>query len=140
MREKQRQWRLESHWELQVRMDSTNNQGYADEYLGVLGELICCEVSGWADENTRRIGFRVVTDILLLMLTIVLPAMQIQSVLGESKIAKMGWKWQVGLVVSVMTTWLWTFWVLVGKALPDDVRGTLKEEFLARVGVIGVTV
>ncbi|RPA71441.1 hypothetical protein BJ508DRAFT_336032 [Ascobolus immersus RN42] len=106
---------------------------------GVLAELILCEVSGWADESTRRTGFRVVTDILLLMLTIVLPIMQTQSVMAETRLGRLSVKWQVGVVFAVMTAWLWAFWVVVGKALPEDVRGSLKEDFLARVGVIGVT-
>ncbi|KAL8925393.1 MAG: hypothetical protein Q9208_003485 [Pyrenodesmia sp. 3 TL-2023] len=119
----------------------------------VLAELILCEISNAIDPFARRLAFHFTIGLLLLLLVVVIPSLEIQSVIsaagwefsGTSK-SRLRFAWI--LQAAIMTIWLIGFWWTSGDLLgrtpntspPEDARSrTLTEACLSRVGVIGIS-
>jgi hypothetical protein len=75
---------------------------------GVLAELILCEVGGWLRGDARQLAFRIAVGLLLACLIVVVPFLQIYSL-----IASASWDRRSHLVSTVIgfSTWLWVFWI-----------------------------
>ncbi|KAL7275469.1 hypothetical protein RUND412_001597 [Rhizina undulata] len=113
---------------------------------GVLAELVLCEVSEWVDADAKRFAFRIVVGILLVCLIVVIPVLELHSIVEGTRIGR--WRWRYVVIVEMMAfaCWFWVFWSLgdmlpIRKAEESIWRNsrTLSEECLARVGVIGVS-
>ncbi|KAL8764584.1 MAG: hypothetical protein Q9194_006962, partial [Teloschistes cf. exilis] len=125
----------------------------------VLAELILCEISGYIDPNVRRLAFHFTIALLLIILVIVIPSLQIHSVISAA-----GWDFtgksrgrgrlRLAWVLQFISTaaWLVGFWwtgeQLLAKASSTPasaVEGsrsssqTLSEACLSRVGIIGIS-
>ncbi|KAI5778930.1 Abscisic acid G-protein coupled receptor-domain-containing protein [Geopyxis carbonaria] len=113
---------------------------------GVLAELVLCEVGGWMGVGARRLAFRVVVAMLLVCLIVVIPLLELHSLVEASALARWGRRGQLAGVALAFGGWLWVFWSL-GDRLPirnAEMRvwtssRTMSEECLARVGVVGVS-
>lgn len=107
----------------------------------MLAELILCEVGDWVDLEARRFAFRVTVDLLVVCLVVVIPGIQIVGAVEKSRVGrwKRGKKWAV--VGSVAGAWGWVFWN-IGDVAPRIGGGerTLREECVARVGIVGISV
>ncbi|KAI4200104.1 MAG: hypothetical protein LQ350_004143 [Teloschistes chrysophthalmus] len=120
----------------------------------VLAELILCEISGYIDPNVRRLAFHFTIALLLIILVVVIPSLQIHSVISAA-----GWEFtgksrgrgrlRLAWVLQFISTaaWLVGFWwtgeQLLAKA-SSPVQGsrssqTLSEACLSRVGIIGIS-
>ncbi|KAL8970485.1 MAG: hypothetical protein Q9183_001505, partial [Haloplaca sp. 2 TL-2023] len=119
----------------------------------VLVELILCEISNTIDPNIRRLAFQFTISLLLLILVIVIPSLEIQSIIsaagwdyaGKSKgTFRIAWFLQaIGTA-----TWLAVFW-WTGERLLSRVQTaslsqnfstqTLTEACLSRFGIIGIS-
>ncbi|KAI4138478.1 MAG: hypothetical protein L6R39_006768, partial [Caloplaca ligustica] len=119
----------------------------------VLAELILCEISNIINTSVRRFGFHITIALLLLLLVVVIPSLQIQSVIsaagweftGKSK-GRLRFAWI--LQIASTTLWLIAFWWTGGQLLAKTTNTspsrnpdfpTLSEACLSRVGVIGVS-
>ncbi|KAI4190408.1 MAG: hypothetical protein LQ346_004929, partial [Caloplaca aetnensis] len=119
----------------------------------VLAELILCEISNTLDPFARHLAFHFTIGLLLLLLVVVIPSLEIQSVIsaagweykGKSK-SRLRFAWI--LQATITTIWLIGFWwtggQLLGKTsnaspLGDAKSRTLSEACLSRVGVIGIS-
>jgi hypothetical protein len=87
---------------------------------GVLAELILCEVSDWGNSDVRRLAFRVVVSMLLICLILVIPLLELHSLVEATRVSRWKAKSQVAFVTVGFGTWLWVFWTL-GDRLP--IRG-----------------
>ncbi|KAL9026485.1 MAG: hypothetical protein Q9196_004859, partial [Gyalolechia fulgens] len=119
----------------------------------VLSELILCEISNTVDPAARRVAFHFTISLLLILLIVVIPCLEIQSVIsaagwefsGKSK-GRLRVAW--ALQIFSMTCWILAFWWTGGQLLgktstapssADPKSHTLSEASLSRVGVIGVS-
>ncbi|KAL8741040.1 MAG: hypothetical protein Q9184_008432 [Pyrenodesmia sp. 2 TL-2023] len=119
----------------------------------VLAELILCEISNTIDPFARQLAFHFTIGLLLLLLVVVIPSLEIQSVIsaagwefsGKSRL-RLRFAWI--LQATIMTVWLIGFWwtggLLLGRTSnaspPEDARSRkLTEACLSRVGVIGIS-
>ncbi|KAL8692344.1 MAG: hypothetical protein Q9224_003979, partial [Gallowayella concinna] len=118
----------------------------------VLAELILCEISNTIDPLARRLAFHLTISLLLLILVLVIPSLQIQSVVsaagwefaGKSK-GKLRLAWILQLIIT--SVWLVGFWWTGNQLLaktatvsgPDTKSQTLSEACLSRVGIIGIS-
>ncbi|KAL8686339.1 MAG: hypothetical protein Q9218_007174, partial [Villophora microphyllina] len=119
----------------------------------VLAELILCEVSGYIDPYVRRLAFNFTTTLLLLILVVVIPSLQIHSVIsvaGWGSTGKSKGKLRLAWVVQLISTGLWLFgfwWTgeqllskAAGASIPEVSKSqTLSEACLSRVGIIGIS-
>ncbi|KAI4249242.1 MAG: hypothetical protein L6R40_000700 [Gallowayella cf. fulva] len=119
----------------------------------VLAELILCEISNAIDPSARQLAFHFTISLLLLILVLVIPSLQVQSVIsaagweytGKSK-GRLRVAWILQLVVTAL--WLVAFWWTGDQLLAktsntssaQDVQAkTLSEASLSRVGIIGIS-
>ncbi|KAL8680687.1 MAG: hypothetical protein Q9186_003127 [Xanthomendoza sp. 1 TL-2023] len=118
----------------------------------VLAELILCEISNTIDPLARRLAFHLTISLLLIILVLVIPSLQIQSVIsaagwefaGKSK-GKLRLAWILQLIIT--SVWLVGFWWTGNQLLaetatvsgPDTKSPTLSEACLSRVGIIGIS-
>ncbi|CAO1598449.1 hypothetical protein XANCAGTX0491_002215 [Xanthoria calcicola] len=118
----------------------------------VLAELILCEISNTIDPLARRLAFHFTVSLLLLVLVIIIPSLQIQSVIsaagweftGKSK-GRLRIAWVLQSVITVV--WLVAFWWtgdhLLGKTSSADEAKpqgqSLSEACLSRVGIFGIS-
>ncbi|KAL8809049.1 MAG: hypothetical protein Q9200_003763, partial [Gallowayella weberi] len=118
----------------------------------VLAELILCEISNTIDPLARRVAFHFTISLLLLILVLVIPSLQIQSVIsaagwefaGKSK-GKLRLAWILQLIITAI--WLVVFWWTGNQLLvktsaastPDAQSQTISEACLSRVGIIGIS-
>ena len=89
----------------------------------VLAELILAEISGWVGARARAVALRVTVPGLLVMLVVVIPLLELQSIVAGSgwsfrrnakgRVPKMAW----GLLGVAFAGWLCLFWSL-GRAVP----------------------
>ncbi|KAI0166648.1 Abscisic acid G-protein coupled receptor-domain-containing protein [Xylariaceae sp. FL1272] len=127
----------------------------------VLAELILCEISELVSPHTRAIALRVTVPTLLFLLIVLIPFLELQSVISGSgwsfqrtargKWPRMPWILQFGL----FGAWLFVFWSL-GNLVPgkDEIMhisaqmtkprshassGSLARACLERIGVIGIS-
>ena len=110
----------------------------------VLAELVLCEVGGWANGAACRAAFRVVVGVLLLCLLVVTPLLEIHSFVEARGWGSTSWRRRTALVAGGFVLWLWLFWsfkmpAATARAAAAAAGGTLSEEALARVGVVGVS-
>lgn len=110
----------------------------------VLAELVLCEVGGWANGAACRAAFRVVVGVLLLCLLVVTPLLEIHSFVEARGWGSTSWRRRTALVAGGFALWLWLFWsfkmpAATARAAAAAAGGTLSEEALARVGVVGVS-
>ncbi|RPA97846.1 hypothetical protein L873DRAFT_1689745 [Choiromyces venosus 120613-1] len=114
---------------------------------GVLAELILCEVSEWGEASARKAGFQSCVWVLMICLVAVAPLLELHSFIEGSRISTWRRRYATLLEMAIFGTWLWVFWSL-GDRLPirkadqslwRNSTRTLREECLARVGVIGVS-
>ncbi|KAL9579102.1 MAG: hypothetical protein Q9212_005301, partial [Teloschistes hypoglaucus] len=125
----------------------------------VLAELILCEISGFIHPNVRRLAFHFTIALLLIILVIVIPSLQIHSVIsaagweftGKSRGGRLRLAWVLQFISTA--AWLVGFWwtgeQLLAKAssttASSAVQGsrsssqTLSEACLSRVGIIGIS-
>ncbi|KAI4106846.1 MAG: hypothetical protein LQ339_002818 [Xanthoria mediterranea] len=118
----------------------------------VLAELILCEISNTIDPLARRLAFHFTVSLLLLVLVIIIPSLQIQSVIsaagweftGKSK-GRLRIAWVLQSVITAV--WLVAFWWtgdhLLGKTSSADETKpqgqSLSEACLSRVGIFGIS-
>ncbi|KAL8852960.1 MAG: hypothetical protein Q9221_002210 [Calogaya cf. arnoldii] len=121
----------------------------------VLAELILCEISNAIDPLARRLAFHFTVSLLLLILVVVIPSLQIQSVIsaagweftGKSK-GRLRTAWALQSVATAV--WLVTFWwtgeqFLSKTSVASSASETkaqpqsLSEACLSRVGIFGIT-
>ncbi|KAI4218822.1 MAG: hypothetical protein LQ349_008557, partial [Xanthoria aureola] len=118
----------------------------------ILAELILCEISNTIDPLARRLAFHFTVSLLLLVLVIIIPSLQIQSVIsaagweftGKSK-GRLRIAWVLQSVITVV--WLVAFWWtgdhLLGKTSSADEAKpqgqSLSEACLSRVGIFGIS-
>ncbi|KAL8861537.1 MAG: hypothetical protein Q9178_002061 [Gyalolechia marmorata] len=121
----------------------------------VLAELILCEISNTIDPLARRLAFHYTISLLLLALVVVIPSLQIQSVLSAA-----GWEFTAKskgrlrtawvLQFSVTFLWLMAFWWTGEQLLsmtstvgstpgPRSQAQSVSEACLSRVGIIGIS-
>lgn len=118
----------------------------------VLAELILCEISNTIDPLARRLAFHFTVSLLLLILVIIIPSLQIQSVIsaagwdftGKSK-GRLRIAWALQSVIT--TVWLVAFW-WTGEQLLGNTSSasetkpqsqSLSEACLSRVGILGIS-
>ena len=119
----------------------------------VLAELILCEISNTTNAAARGTALHVVVSLLLFFLIIVIPSLEIHSVITSA-----GWEFygrgqrrlRLAWVLQLLgfTAWLLGFWwsgqYLLGKRNkvgpePEDAQ-SIGEASLERIGVIGISV
>ncbi|KAL8668593.1 MAG: hypothetical protein Q9168_006782 [Polycauliona sp. 1 TL-2023] len=121
----------------------------------VLAELILCEISNTIDPYARRLAFQFTVSLLLLVLVIVIPSLQIQSVISAA-----GWEFtnkskgglRIAWALQSFTTavWLVTFWWVGNQLLSrtstaspatenEGQAQSLSEACLSRVGILGIS-
>ncbi|KAL8995369.1 MAG: hypothetical protein Q9169_004877 [Polycauliona sp. 2 TL-2023] len=121
----------------------------------VLAELILCEISNTIDPHARRLAFHFTVSLLLCVLVIIIPSLQIHSVISAA-----GWeftnkskgRFRVAWALQSITTaiWLVAFWWagdwLLSKTSTASPVGeigsqvqSLSEACLSRVGIFGIS-
>ncbi|KAL8766655.1 MAG: hypothetical protein Q9209_006638 [Squamulea sp. 1 TL-2023] len=121
----------------------------------VLAELILFEISNTINPTARRLAFHCTVSLLLLILVVVIPSLQIQSVLsaagweftGKSK-GRLRTAWVLQIIITIL--WFVAFWwtgekllskaTTAGPALDTKSHTqTLSEACLSRVGIFGIS-
>ncbi|MCJ1449891.1 hypothetical protein MMC28_000219 [Mycoblastus sanguinarius] len=118
----------------------------------VLAELILCEISNTINSVARALALRVTISLLLFFLIIVIPFLEIHSIISAA-----GWEFtgsgkgrlRLAWVVQVaaFTTWLLGFWWSgdwllgqLGQNTTSESSQSISEASLERIGVIGILV
>ncbi|KAL8952010.1 MAG: hypothetical protein Q9222_002056 [Ikaeria aurantiellina] len=119
----------------------------------VLAELILCEISNAIDPAARKLAFHVTVSLLLVLLVVVIPSLEIQSIIsaegwdytGKSK-GRLRLAWILQLLIT--SIWLIAFWwtgeqllsrTSMASSSSDVQTQTVSEASLSRVGIIGLT-
>ncbi|KAL8663417.1 MAG: hypothetical protein Q9202_003936, partial [Teloschistes flavicans] len=121
----------------------------------VLAELILCEISGYIDPHVRRLAFHFTIALLLFILVVVIPSLQIHSVIsaagwdftGKTRgRLRLAWILQFVSTVSWLVAFWWTGEQLLAKASTASASSqgnsksqTLSEACLSRIGIIGIS-
>ena len=121
----------------------------------VLAELILCEISNTIDPLARRLAFHLTVSLLLVILIIVIPSLQIQSVIsaagweftGKSKgRLRIAWALQSTMTVAWLIAFWWIGEQLMSKtsmaSLATETKAqpqSLSEACLSRVGIFGIS-
>jgi hypothetical protein len=127
----------------------------------VLAELILCEISELVDPYARQTGLKVTVPTLLFFLIVVIPFLELQSLVvgsgwsfqrnSKGRIPRVAWLLQL----TVFGLWLFAFWSL-GRLVPVDgdagyasmnlarsvspTTSGLSRACLERIGVIGISI
>ncbi|KAI9729686.1 MAG: hypothetical protein M1834_006635 [Cirrosporium novae-zelandiae] len=114
----------------------------------VLAELIWFEIIDYVDPDARKAALRVTVDSLLALLIVVIPLLEIHSILFprgyEAISGRKRLKMRGTLEAAAFLSWLGCFWYL-GRALPgihkhaESTYNNTIEACLERVGIIGIS-
>ncbi|KAL9129365.1 MAG: hypothetical protein Q9217_002165 [Psora testacea] len=117
----------------------------------VLAELILCEISNSLNPAARETAFQVVVSLLLFFLIIVIPFLEIHSIIagagweftgsGQGKV-RLAWVLQIlGFVVWLLGFW-WSGQYLIGRRnkVGPERQSSIGEASLERIGVIGISI